>query len=165
MKEDDVLGCSKCGASVYKEHIDQGLARYEGKDLLCPHCVVEFEQSPDSGGGAFAPIEFDDVEDSSESAVDMSESQVQTLSSSMLGETGAWDESRFQRAVNPDAATSTRCRTFHCKITEGAVAYFNEQINQWLDKNPDIAIKFANSTIGPFEGKHTEPNLLLTVFY
>ena len=99
MKEDDVLGCSKCGASVYKEHIDQGLARYEGKDLLCPHCVVEFEQSPDSGGGAFAPIEFDDVEDSSESAVDMSESQVQTLSSSMLGETGAWDESRFQRAV------------------------------------------------------------------
>ena len=28
-----------------------------------------------------------------------------------------------------------------------------------------IGIKFSNSTIGSFEGKHTEPNLILTLFY
>ena len=41
----------------------------------------------------------------------------------------------------------------------------NEQINEWLDKNPDVTIKFANSVIGMFEGKHTEPNIIMTVFF
>ncbi|MHC4697340.1 MAG: hypothetical protein ACYTFA_11405 [Planctomycetota bacterium] len=167
MKDDDVLGCSKCGASVYKEHIDQGLARYEGTQLLCPHCVVEVEKSGGGGGGggAFAPIEFDDVDEKEESTIDMSESRVQTLSATGLGEAGGWDESRFQRPLDPKGSTATRCRTFHCKITEGAVTYFNNQINEWLDSHPDITVKFVNSNVGPFEGKHTEPNLILTVFY
>ncbi|MFQ5592281.1 MAG: hypothetical protein ACE5HE_14055 [Phycisphaerae bacterium] len=164
MKDDEVLACSKCGASVYKEHIDQGLARYEGRSLLCPHCVVEAEQSPESGGDAFAPIEFDDV-DNSETSIDMSESRVHTLTSSVLGEGTGWDESRFTRPLDPKGANATRCRTFHCKITEGAVGYFNSQINDWLDSNPDITIKFANSSIGVFEGKHSEPNLIITLFY
>lgn len=164
MKDDDVLGCSKCGASVYKEHIEQGLARYEGADLLCPHCVTEAEQSSNGGGGGFSPIEFDDVDESAP-LVDLGESRVHTLSESGLGEGGGWDESQFQRALDPKAPGATRCRTFHCKITEGAVGYFNNQINDWLDKNPNITVKFANTTVGVFEGKHAEPNLIITLFY
>jgi len=38
-------------------------------------------------------------------------------------------------------------------------------MNDWLDTNPDIVIKFSTSTIGNFEGKHTEPNLIVTVYY
>ena len=40
-----------------------------------------------------------------------------------------------------------------------------EQINSWLDDNPDISIKFAETTVGTWEGKHSEPNLIMTVFY
>lgn len=39
------------------------------------------------------------------------------------------------------------------------------QINEWLDANDKIVVKFATTTIGPFEGKHTEPNLIITAFY
>ncbi len=39
-------------------------------------------------------------------------------------------------------------------------------INEWVDKNPQIEIKHATSTIGMFEGKQRqEPHLILTVFY
>ena len=39
------------------------------------------------------------------------------------------------------------------------------QINEWLEANEEIVIKFSNSSIGPFEGKHTEQNIIITVFY
>ena len=41
----------------------------------------------------------------------------------------------------------------------------NDQINDWLDGNDKISVKTATSTIGMFEGKHAEPNLILTIFY
>ena len=61
--------------------------------------------------------------------------------------------------------TATRCRTFHSKLTDGAINFLNHQINEWLDGNEDITVKFSNSTIGPFEGKHVEMNLIVTLFY
>ena len=39
------------------------------------------------------------------------------------------------------------------------------QINEWLDGNDQIVVKFVCANIGLFEGKHTEPNLILNVFY
>ena len=45
------------------------------------------------------------------------------------------------------------------------IEHLDEQINEWLDENKEITLKFANSTIGMFEGKHTEPNLIFTFFY
>ena len=41
----------------------------------------------------------------------------------------------------------------------------NRQINDWVDSSPDIAIKFAASTVGVFEGKKAEAALIVTVFY
>jgi len=66
---------------------------------------------------------------------------------------------------DPTLPTATRCRTFHSKLNEGAVAFMNDQINTWIDENPDLRIKFATSSIGVFEGKHADPNLILTIFY
>ena len=77
----------------------------------------------------------------------------------------SWDESRFNRPLDPDTSHATRCRMFHAKLSDGAIDYLNGQINEWLDQNADISIKFANSTIGPFEGKHTEPNIIMSLFY
>ena len=158
--------CQKCGASVYKAHLDSGIARYEGGNLLCAHCVSEYERSHDMLTGAdsneFEAISLDDefvVEKN-----DMSQSKIMT-SVHTLGLAGGWDDSRYKRALISDQAIATRCRTFHSKMNEASLEFMNNQINEWIDGNEGMSIKFASTTIGPFEGKHTEPNLIVTIFY
>jgi hypothetical protein len=78
---------------------------------------------------------------------------------------GAGDEGRFKRPLRPDGVGATRCRMFHCRISQGATDFMVNQINEWLEENKEVTLKFATTTIGMFEGKHTEPNLITTVFY
>ncbi len=167
-QDEQVSMCEQCGASVYQEHLDSGIARYEADKLLCAHCVVEFEQSHDAAAGGvvddFAPIELDDDgNDEKAATTDMSSSRIHTLSSATLGHGHA--ETQFKRPLQPNAAAATRVRTFHCRLSEGAIEFMSNQINEWADQHDDLTIKFVTSTIGMFEGKHTEPNLILTVFY
>ncbi len=152
--------CGSCGASVYRQHIESGIARYAGGKLLCSHCAADFEEEE---GQAFEPIEFEDEEATSKE--EMSSSRIHSASAVTLGVGGAWDDSKFRRPLQPTIAGATRCRTFHCKLGEGALDFMVNQINEWLDANEKIVIKFASTTIGPFEGKHTEPNLIVTAFY
>jgi len=165
-KEEITSVCQSCGASVYKQHLESGIARYEDGKLLCSHCVVEFEKSHEDSGNnmAFEPIEFDD-EERPDRPVDLSKTRIHGATATTLGIAGAWDEARFKRPLQPNSPGATRCRLFHCKLTEGAVDFMSGQINDWLDQNDEIVVKFANSTIGNFEGKHTEPNLIVTIYY
>jgi len=168
MRDEVTSVCAACGASVYKQHLESGIARYEEGKLLCSHCVAEYEKAHDAAAGAepevFEPIEFDD-ERPFEPGADMSQSRIHAASAATLGITGAWDDARFKRSLQTESTVATRCRTFHCKLSEAAVDFMNNQINEWLDHNDQIGIKFATSTIGNFEGKHTEPNLIVTIFY
>jgi hypothetical protein len=159
--------CQGCGASIYRQHIDSGIARYEGGKLLCSHCVIEYEQAHDGEADeSFAPIEFDGgEEDEEEIKVDLSKSRIHSASTATLGRAGGWDDAKFARQLDTRAISATRCRTFHSKLSEAALDFMNNQINEWIDNNPNINIKFATSTIGIFEGKHAEPNLILTLFY
>ena len=164
----DISGeCASCGASIYRQHVDSGIARSVDGKMLCSHCLVEHErekegeQSPE-----FAPIEFDDDDSGEEELnVDLSQSRVHSASTATLGKAGGWDETRYERQPDARAISATRCRTFHAKLSEGALGFMNTMINEWLDENPNITVKFATSTIGTFEGKHAEPNLILTLFY
>lgn len=159
--------CQVCGANVYSEHIDSGIARYEDGKLMCKHCLEDYEAKHDASGSATA-VEFEPIaleSQSHDSAVDMSESRIHGTSAATLGLAGAWDESKFKRKLDSQNPGATRCRTFHAKLTEGALDFMTQQINGWLDDNPHIVVKFASSTIGQFEGKHVDPNLILTVFY
>lgn len=169
MKDEVTSVCQQCGASVYKQHIESGIARYEHGKLLCSHCVAEFEHEHDKEGTveeAYEPIEFDNDDDRPNApAADLASSRIHGASATTLGVAGAWDDTKFKRALLPNIAGATRCRTFHCKLSEAAVEFMNHQINEWLDHNEKIVIKFSNSSIGNFEGKHTEPNLIVTVFY
>lgn len=159
--------CEDCGASVYKEHLDSGIARYEGGKLLCSHCVADYERAHDAAAGGateqFAPIELDEEDDVPDTAADMSSSRIHTLSQSTLGLAHAAEQ--FKRALQPTNPAATRCRTFHCRLSEGSIEFMTNQVNEWVDNHDDVTIKFVSSTIGPFEGKHTEPNLILTLFY
>lgn len=167
--------CAECGASVYKEHLDAGIARYEGDRLLCSVCVAEYERAHDGVGGPddLAPIEFDDDDDGMDSGSSssemagstMSSTRIHSISAATLGNTGGWDDSKFKRQLNPSAAGASRCRTFHCRLSDGAIEFMMHQMNDWMDSNDEIVIKFVNSSIGLFEGKHTEQNLMVTVFY
>ncbi|MBI4719576.1 MAG: hypothetical protein HY763_17410 [Planctomycetes bacterium] len=171
MTDEATSKCHKCGASVYRAHLDAGIARYEDGELMCPHCVSEFEKAHDKSGAggddSFAPITFDDEDDHppARPKPDLSSSRIHAASAATLGATAVWDENRFHRPLSPAQAGATRCRTFHAKLSAAAIDFMNNQINDWLDNNEKIVIKFATSTIGPFEGKHTEPNIIVTVFY
>jgi hypothetical protein len=180
MADELVHECTGCGASVYQEHIDSGMARHEDGKLMCPHCVAECDRarapSPVGAGGGggssddddldiFEPIAFDDADDNADKSPDMSQTRVSTMTESVLGAAGVWDDSQYDRPLDSKSTSASRCRMFHCKLSDAAVNFMGSQINDWLDKNEEIKIKFATSQIGLFEGKHSELNLILTLFY
>ncbi len=171
MSQEDVHGtCEECGSSIYQAHIDTGIARYEEGKLLCAHCVAEFEAAHDVSGSDLemddlAPIELEGFDEAEETPAAMSSTRIHSSSAATLGQHGAWDDSAFERSLDPKGAGGSRCRTFHCRLSDGAIDFMNSQINDWLNGNDKITVKFATSTIGLFEGKHTEPNMIMTVFY
>ena len=86
--------CQSCGASVYPEHLDSGIARYEDGKLLCAHCVKDFERERAAGGAdkteVLETIHLEsDAMDSSDSVgsgtTEMSSSRIHGMSTSTLG--------------------------------------------------------------------------------
>ena len=66
------------------------------------------------------------------------------------------------------AASSERItgiRTFFTKLHAGAINFLDEQITKWLTENPDIVIKRTNVVTGEIQGKKTEPNIIITIWY
>ena len=59
----------------------------------------------------------------------------------------------------------TGCKTFFTKLHPGAIDFLDEQITQWLKDNPNVVIKMTNTTTGEVQGKKTESNILMTVWY
>lgn len=168
MSPEQTVSCQQCGASIYREHLDSGIARYEGGKLLCSFCVNEYESSHDNAGSDMLklddePIAFDSGGDERE----MSSTNIRAFGAAESGvsSTIKFDDSKFNRSLQPDAGNATRCRVFHSKLNEGAIAFMSDQVNAWIDSRPDITIKFAQTTIGVFEGKQKDQNLIVTIFY
>jgi hypothetical protein len=59
----------------------------------------------------------------------------------------------------------TGVKTFFTKLHPGAISFLDEQITEWLKKNPGITIKRTNVAVGEIQSKKTEPNILITVWY
>jgi hypothetical protein len=149
------------------------MAGFVAGKLLCTVCR---NQALGGGGApvaAAAPAATTAVDPSEETIRLVDESEVTTTVSpggSMLGDTRTpigrvASEMALSRPLLK-GQNATRCRTFHAKLSEGALSYMDEQFNEWCDKNPDIEVKFATQTVGTFEGKHsTEQHIILTVFY
>ena len=68
-------------------------------------------------------------------------------------------------AVPAPMGRITSVRTFFTKLHPGAINFLDEQITEWLKKNPDIVIKQTNIVVGEIQAKKTEPNILITVWY
>lgn len=59
----------------------------------------------------------------------------------------------------------TGVKTFFTKLHAGAIEFLDEQITTWLNNNPDITIKRTNTVVGDVQGKKSEPNIIVTVWY
>jgi hypothetical protein len=59
----------------------------------------------------------------------------------------------------------TAVKTFFTKLHAGAIEFQDEIITKWLKDNPGISIKLTNVITGEIQGKKTEPNLIITVWY
>jgi hypothetical protein len=73
-------------------------------------------------------------------------------------------------AKNPASQTApsdriTGVKTFFTKLHAGAIEFLDEQIAKWLKENPDVSIKRINTVTGEIQGKKTEPNIIITVWY
>jgi len=59
----------------------------------------------------------------------------------------------------------TGMKTFFTKLHGGAILFLEEQIGNWLKNNPAVIIKRTNITTGDVQGKKTEPNIIITIWY
>ena len=56
-------------------------------------------------------------------------------------------------------------KTFFTKLHPGALNFLDEQITRWLTENPGIRIKRTNVALGDIQGKKSEPNIIISVWY
>ena len=73
-------------------------------------------------------------------------------------------EETWSRTPNTTGTGAIHVKTFHCKLTEDAIAYMDQMVNDWLDAHPQYEVKFVTSTIGTMTGKLKEPALFCQVW-
>jgi hypothetical protein len=73
-------------------------------------------------------------------------------------------EEKWSRTPNLTGSGAIHVRTFHAKITEDALTYMDQVVNEWLDAHPQYEVKFVSSTVGIMSGKLKEPALILQVW-
>jgi len=73
-------------------------------------------------------------------------------------------EDEWDRTPNTTGTGAIHVKTFHSKITEDALRYMDQQINEWLDAHPQYEVKFVTSSIGEFTGKIKEPHVICQVW-
>lgn len=150
---DNIKTCTACGASIYQEHLDRGLAGMWAGQLLCPPCLKTQRDQP--AHESAAPLSPQEKPSPPAPARDIEDAPPVVLA----------PEPADKEPPAPAGTGARRVRTFHAKLSEGAVQHLDEQINSWLAANPHIEIKFVTTTTGIWEAKHPEPTLILTVFY
>lgn len=73
-------------------------------------------------------------------------------------------EERWKRTPNTTGTGAVHVKTFHCKLTEDALHFMDQAINEWLDAHPQYEVKFVTSSVGTFTGKLKEPALICQVW-
>lgn len=161
--ETEFQTCDGCGATIYPEHLERHAAERMNGKLLCTHCLQEQRAAGGKPGDAGAiPLLDADVgpAEAAESRVTASAavSTVRERAAAAHGPT-------YRRPLLAGSPNATRCRTFHCKLTDASIAHMDQQINEWVDHHDEIEVKFASSTVGVVEGKHNDPHLIVTLYY
>lgn len=153
MADEALQTCELCGATIYPEQLEEHTAdRWAGK-LACAACLREKR----ANDPAFAAV--------AQSKGDPGASGIHGYSSEGGIQDVKGGDVVLHRELLRDSMRATRCRTFHCKMTDASLSYLNDQINAWVDSHAEVEIKFATSNIGVVEGKHADPHYVVTIFY
>ncbi len=72
---------------------------------------------------------------------------------------------QVKRAVYDDSSRITGLKTFYTKLHPGALGFVDEQVADWLKTNPTVSIKRTNVTVGDVQGKKTEANIIINIWY
>ena len=172
-----VRTCSKCGKEISNDDLrNHAAVKYKG-ELLCPPCAEELkarilaakQQEGTGGNGGGLPAEAPE-EEVPIALAELDKPRVVAGPSTQIHQfsspTGTIAKEReWKRPLLQGTDTATRCKTFHCKLTDASMQNLNDQVNEWVDEHEDVEIKFATSNIGIIEGKHADPHLIVTVFY
>ena len=73
-------------------------------------------------------------------------------------------EDSWIRVPNTTGTGAIHVRTFHSKLTDDALNYLDQQVNEWLDEHPQYEVKEVTTTIGTFTGKVKEPHIICQVW-
>lgn len=73
-------------------------------------------------------------------------------------------EDSWTRTPNTTGTGAIHVKTFHCKLTDEALVFIDQMINEWLDAHPQYEVKFVSSSIGDFTSKLKEPHLIVQVW-
>ncbi len=155
---DAVMTCQGCGASVYREHIDRGLAGRWAGLLLCSHCLSERKKS---AGGHHEGAPLAGAEEGHDLVPHPDKTSV-GLSAIVMSDPEA---AGYRRPLNRLGTGASRIRIWHCKLSDGPLSVLNQQINEWLEVHPDVEVKFATTTIGEWEGRRSEAQFIITLYY
>ena len=165
MSEVATKTCEGCGEAITADQIVNRQAGLVHGVLLCPACVdKKRKEALEAQRAAAAAEEKLTLEGSDEPTTGQSSSKIRSFAEgSTLA--GAHHDAKLKRKITGPTEAATRIRTFHSKLTPAALAHMDDQINEWVDSDPNIFVKTVNTTVGPFEAKHVEQHLIVTIFY
>ncbi len=108
---------------------------------------------PGSGGGGGGGVGHAG-EHAAEAKPKITHSQATTISK----------KTEWKRKPNIDGKGATHVKSFHSRLNSEAIEIMDAQINQWLEEHPEIEVKLINTTVGEWQGKIKEPNLIVQVW-
>jgi hypothetical protein len=123
---------------------------------------VRFSPEPGlggSGGGGGAPVAPTSGV-TGPAKIDVGSPKIQAFTNTGLASSKKSEDS-WKRSPNASGTGATHVRTFHCKLSDDALAFIDQQVNEWLDAHPGYEVKFATSNIGEWSGKLGKENHLV----
>ncbi|MCS7033329.1 MAG: hypothetical protein NZ561_04945 [Phycisphaerae bacterium] len=143
--------------------------RPPGAPQTGPHPVAGSGQAPRPVVPSQRPLPANDEEPIAlvdDDAVPVDQTTEFTKKIKALGDAGTHRKHHdWKRKVVNTGTGAIRVKSFHGKYSDQGLQYLDDAINEWLDANPDIEVKFVTPTVGVFEGKIREPALVLNIWY
>lgn len=137
------------------------------RPAVAPHAPSHAPHAPSLHHHAPTPVEEEPialVDDDVAPAASATEEFTKKIKA--LGEAGVHKKHHdWKRKVVTNGFGAIRVKSFHGKYSDSGLQYLDDAINEWLDANPEVEIKFVTPTVGVFEGKIREPALVLNLWY
>ncbi len=81
-----------------------------------------------------------------------------------IGEKSTRHEEQWARTPNTTGTGAIHVKTFHAKLTDDALRYFDQTVNEWLDAHPQYEVKLVSTSVGILTGKLKEPHLICQIW-